>query len=319
MFDEYPVDQAEGVILAHTTRFGEFFFKKGRLLTSEDILRMQMVGICSVLGARLDSSDIGEDKAAGEVAKTIAGGFLELGRPHTGRCNLLATADGLVVIEREIVDSINLFSSAITVGTLQPWSVVRRGDVVATVKIIPFAIPDRILELCKEHSSRSSINVLPFQPRRVALIMSESHGTPQSLLTNTIEVTRQRIEKLGSKLTLCLRCNHDAVKLKNAISEAYIYGCDLILISGASVTKDVCDIVPSAIIAAGGDVEHFGMPVEPGNMLLLAYLENIPVINIPGCARSPRLNGFDLILRRLLVNIRVSAKDIMLMGVGGLI
>ena len=95
--------------------------------------------------------------------------------------------------------------------------------------------------------------------------------------------------------------------------------CDIILIFGASAVVDRADILPSAVTEVGGKVEHFGMPVDPGNLLFIGNVEEISIIGMPGCARSPKLNGFDWVLWRLLANVPVTGRDIMLMGNGGLL
>jgi molybdenum cofactor cytidylyltransferase len=96
-------------------------------------------------------------------------------------------------------------------------------------------------------------------------------------------------------------------------------GHDLVLIAGASAIVDRRDVVPAAIARAGGGIDHFGMPVDPGNLLLLAHHGTVPVLGLPGCARSPKYNGWDMVLERLAADIPVAATDIMAMGAGGLL
>ncbi|MCC7311476.1 MAG: NTP transferase domain-containing protein, partial [Sulfuritalea sp.] len=124
---------------------------------------------------------------------------------------------------------------------------------------------------------------------------------------------------LGSRLALVLRCRHERGAYEATLREALAAGCDLLLVAGATVTKDRLDVVPAAVVAAGGTIEHFGMPVEPGNMLLLAYLGAVPLLVLPGCARSRRSNGLDWALQRLLAGLRFNRAEIMRLGVGGLI
>ena len=112
------------------------------------------------------------------------------------------------------------------------------------------------------------------------------------------ELMINRLEGLGSRLALVLRCRHEKSEYESKLREALAAGCDLILIAGATVTKDRLDTVPAAVVAVGGAIDHFGMPVEPGNMLLLAHVGEAPVLVLPGCARSRRSNGRSRSVRR---------------------
>jgi molybdenum cofactor cytidylyltransferase len=94
---------------------------------------------------------------------------------------------------------------------------------------------------------------------------------------------------------------------------------DLLLIHGASAILDRRDVIPAAIVAAGGRIDHFGMPVDPGNLLLLGRIGERPVLGLPGCARSPKVNGFDWVLERLVAGLPVGSGEIMRMGSGGLL
>ncbi|MCC4118471.1 molybdopterin-binding/glycosyltransferase family 2 protein [Aromatoleum toluclasticum] len=314
------MDEARDVLIAHNLRCGERMLRKGWRLSAADVRELREHGISTVTGARLEPGDVAEDEAAELVAAVLAGSGIEVRPPRTGRCDLHATATGVLTIDRDTVDRINLLGGEVTVGTLAPWTVVRAGDAVATVKIIPYAVRRSVIDQCRNLAARATaIAVAPLFPQRVALIQTESATTRPSVLQGTLEVTRARIEALRSRLTMVLRCPHEVHALRGALCEAHAAGCDLVLVSGASVTQDRGDVVPAAIGAAGGEIEHFGMPVEPGNMLLLARLGDVPVINLPGCARSPHDNGLDWLLQRLLARLPVHARDIMLMGVGGLI
>lgn len=324
IFRDFPREEAEGVMLAHTLKLHNLptaaTFKKGRSLSAADLELLRDAGISTVSGARLDPDDLDENQAAGAIAAMLASEHLAPRAAHAGRCNLHAQQSGIVMVAREVIDRLNHVDEAITIGTLSPYAPVRKGQVVATVKIIPFAVrQDRIAACSELISSLPPLRLAPLVPHRVALIMSESSGTTPSVLDKTLAVTRQRIDSLGSQLSLELRCPHESGAISAALAQALAAGCELILVSGAAVTKDRGDVVPSAIVRLGGEISHFGMPVEPGNMLLLARIGPVTVINLPGCARSSRTNGLDWLLQRLLARLPVGGADIMNMGVGGLI
>ena len=319
IFADFPRDDAEGVLLAHTLKLPASTFKKGRRLSAADLVLLREAGVATVSGARLAPDDLDEDQAAGAIAALLASEHLAARLPHTGRCNLHAQVSGIFIVDSGLIDRLNHVDEAITIATLAPYSPVRKGQVVASVKIIPFAVRQAQVAACRDTVASSPLRLAPLAPQRVALIMSESSGTTPSILDKTLAVTRQRVEALGSSLILERRCRHESGAIGAAIAQALAAGSDMVLVSGAAVTKDRGDVVPSAIVGLGGEIMHFGMPVEPGNMLLLARIGQVPVINIPGCARSRRSNGFDWLLQRLLAKLPISSSDIMAMGVGGLI
>jgi molybdenum cofactor cytidylyltransferase len=320
IFGEFCCEEAEGVMLAHTLALGERSFKKGRVLSTGDIAVLKQAGIASVAGARMEADDVAENAAAAEIAALLVGDNTEMRAPYTGRCNLHAAARGLVRVDAERIDRLNLLDEAVAIGTLPQHALARRGQVVATVKIIPFAVPRRLIEACREIASAGPLlTVAELKPRRAALIMSELPGMKENVFRGTVTATRNRLEALGSRLALVLRCAHGKRAVEDMLRQALASGCDLVLIAGATVTKDRKDVVPAAVVAAGGEIEHFGMPVEPGNMLLLAHHGSTPVLVLPGCARSRRTNGLDWVLHRLMAGLPLTRADIMRMGVGGLI
>lgn len=322
IFGEFSCHAAEGLVLAHTMKLAGTTLKKGRVLGAEELGLLRRAGVTKVLGARLEDDDVGEDAAAAAIAARLvgAGTHIEAHAAYTGRCNLHATEAGVFRVDAACIDALNFVDEAVTVGTLAPFTPVRKGQVVATVKVIPFAVPRRLIEACRATAAgEAPLRVAAFRPQRAALIMSERAGMRERVFTATAEVTHERLAALGSRLELVLRCAHEQAAIGAMMGRALDAGCDLLLVSGASVAKDRHDIAPAAVTAAGGVIEHFGMPVEPGNMLVLARIGAVPVIILPGCGRSRRTNGLDWVLQRLLSGIGVTRRDIMGMGVGGLI
>jgi len=320
IFRDFPCEEAEGVLLAHTLKLAGGTFKKGRSLSAADLEVLRAAGVATIAGARLAPDDLDENQAAGAIAAMLAGEHLAPRTPHAGRCDLHALQSGIVMVDGEVIDRLNHVDEAITIGTLSPYAPVRKGQVVATIKIIPFAVGHNRIAACSDFLASSfPLRLAPMVPQRVALIMSESSATTPRILDKTLAVTRQRIAGLGSSLDLELRCPHESGAIGAALAQALAGGCEIILVSGAAVTKDRGDVVPAAITRLGGEICHFGMPVEPGNMLLLARLGPVTVINLPGCARSRRMNGLDWLLQRLLAKLPVGGGEIMNMGVGGLI
>ena len=320
-FGEVPVAEAEGAILAHSLRLGTIALKKARVLSRADLDLITEAGLSRIVVARLEAGDVGEDEAARLVAASAAGDEIEPAAPFTGRANLFAKARGLLVFDRERLDRLNLVDEAITLGTLPPFAVVEPRMMVGTVKIIPFAAPAEAVERCVEaaRSVGPLLRVAPFQPHSVGLIQTRLPGLKESILDKTREVTEGRLKALGCRLVVEERCGHETAELAPLIRDAMGHGIDILLIHGASAILDRRDVIPAAIVAAGGRVDHFGMPVDPGNLLLLGHVNARPVLGLPGCARSPKVNGFDWVLERLVAGLPVGPAEIMRMGSGGLL
>jgi molybdenum cofactor cytidylyltransferase len=320
-FGEIPVGEAEGCLLAHSTKAGDKSFKKGRRLSAEDIALLTGAGIETVIAARLEPGDLHEDEAATKLAKALTGNRLELSAAFTGRCNLLAGDAGLLRVDKARLDRINLLDEAITVATLPDFEPVEPRQMAATVKIIPFAVPTARIEVAVEIAREDGplLSVHPFASKKVGLIQTTLPGLKTALLEKTVEAANQRLAALGCPPVEERRVPHDASAIAEAIGEMRRRDFDILLVSGASAIVDRRDVVPAGIEAAGGAVEHFGMPVDPGNLILLANDAKGPILGLPGCARSPKLNGFDWVLQRLIADIRVTPEDIMRMGAGGLL
>ena len=314
-FGEMLLAGAEGAILGH----GIGGLKKGRRLDGADIAHLAAQGIDRAMLAVLEDGDIHEDEAARRIAEAIAGEGIRVGTPHTGRCNLHANEPGLARIDPPAIDRINSLHESITIATLRPFEVVTAGQMVATVKIIPFASPDWAVASAEGIARQARLRTAAFRPRRVALISTQTPGFRTSLHEKTRTVIERRLAALASQLSSEQRVPHETDPIAAALATAHAQGPDIILIMAASATTDRADTVPTAIETAGGEVLHVGMPVDPGNLLVLGDWNGTPVIGVPGCARSPKLNGLDFVLQRLCAGIPVTPRDLQAMGVGGLL
>lgn len=318
-FGAMPLDQAQGAILAHAVRSGGVSFSKGRVLTEADITALGEAGVVSVVAAMLEREDVNEDEAAARIASSMAGTGFSARAPSTGRVNLHAERSGVFVVNAALVDRLNAVDPAITFATLRNHQSVSAGQMVATVKIIPFAVAQKLLVQAETVCSDGAIMAVhAFTPHVAALIQTTLGGTKISVLDKTARLTTTRLARSGGSIGVEQRTTHDAAALAKSI-RSVIEGHDLVIVFGASATSDGDDVIPAAIRQAGGTVTHVGMPVDPGNLITLGELEGKPVIGAPGCARSPKENGFDWVLDRIVAGITVSARDIEGMGVGGLL
>lgn len=321
-FGEISVSHAFGAVLAHSLESGGHKFRKGHRLDQNDITVLQGAGIETVTAAVLSDADVDEDRAADRIAGLIAGQNIKLSKASTGRVNLYAARRGVFLYDRYQLDALNLIDEAVTCAALHPHDVVEDGQMIATVKIIPYAIHTDILSACEKTMSQSSalFQVPKLRPKRVAILQTRLAKTRDKVLQKTSKVTSARVEGLGGSVVAEQTCAHATSDIAAALDEIQGHAPDIIIISGATAISDRRDVIPLGIERSGGTTEHFGMPMDPGNLLLLAYLQNgTPVVGLPGCAKSPKFNGFDIVLANLIADQKLTSPDIMKLGAGGLL
>jgi len=319
-FGAVPITQALGTMLVHGQTLGGHRYRKGHVLTQDDLAQLGGAGVTEVTVAQFESDDVAENTAARRLAGAASGAGVRKGTEGTGRVNLFAEHDGLAMLNAEAVNRVNAIDEGITIATLRPFDRIEDNQVVATVKIIPFAVSEAKLAQAEIAAREAGglISVHPYRTRRVALLQTDLPGLKDRVREKTSRVIRQRIEALGSTLALEQSVAHTPQAIASSLSTAIASGAELILIVGASATVDRQDVIPAAIVLAGGSIEHFGMPVDPGNLLVVARIGNVDILALPGSARSPRPGGNDLILERLMADITIDSAHIMGMGVGGL-
>nr|WP_210309349.1 molybdopterin-binding/glycosyltransferase family 2 protein [Aminobacter aganoensis] len=305
--------------MAHSTSADDRRYRKAHVLAAEDIAILEAAGLTEIVVAVLDPGDLGEDEAAEAIAASMRHRHIEVKPAATGRVNLHALEAGVFTVDAGLVDAINAIDPSITIATLARHATVEKGQMIATVKIIPFAVSGDLVRQATDICARSEIfAVNPFVPRRVGVIQTVLPSVKPSVLDKTARQTEHRLARSGSRLTAERRTPHEASAVAEA-ARALAREHDMVVIFGASALADFDDVIPAAIRAAGGTVVRSGMPVDPGNLLVLGHIGNTAVIGAPGCARSPRENGFDWVLDRLIAGLEVTAADIGGMGVGGLL
>ncbi|PLP61194.1 4-diphosphocytidyl-2C-methyl-D-erythritol kinase [Mesorhizobium loti] len=319
-FGPVPLEEAEGAILAHSTVVGDKRLRKARVLSAEDIAAMRDAGLTDVIVAVLAADDIEENAAAERLALELSFAGIEAKPATTGRVNLHATVSGVFTVDRQLIDSINLVDPDITIATMPPFAPMVEGQMVATIKIIPFAVREGVLKRALELGrGREAFRMHPYKPFRVGVVQTILPSIKSSVLDKTLQVTEERLGRTGSTISGEIRTPHAAPDVARAI-EQLAANSDMVLVFGASAMSDPNeDVIPAAINASGGIVHRSGMPVDPGNLFVLGERQGKPVLGAPGCARSPKLNGFDWVLDRLVTGIPVTNEDIAGMGVGGLL
>lgn len=313
-FGPVPLDQAVGAILAHSEAVPGGRLRKGLALEAGHIAQLRDAGLAEVTVARLAPNDLGEDAAAAALAAALADGSagIRQSAPGTGRVNLIAERPGVVQLDAAAIHAANALDPMITVATLPDMTQIGRGGMIATIKIISYAVAgDLVTRACD--ISRGAVRLAAPQHRTATLIVTQTAAGAGDKGAAAIEA---RLDALDMTLAETLHCPHDTGPLGDRLAQAR---GEIILILTASATSDAEDTGPAALRHAGGAVTRFGMPVDPGNLLFLGQLGDKPVIGLPGCARAPALNGADWVLARVACGIGVGADDIAAMGVGGLL
>lgn len=319
-FGPVPVSQAVGAVAAHTVRAGDLIIKKGTVIRQEDVERLLAAGQARIVCARLEPGDMAENEAAASLAAALRGAHVRAETPFTGRANLFAETSGLLRIDAAAIDRFNCVDEAITVATLPTMRAVVEGEMVATVKVIPYGLPARDVQAAIDALGvHGAIGLAPYRAARVAVISTVLPGLKASVIDKTLRVMAARLEPSSSRISADIRIDHDPEALADALGKLAGGDHDILVVFGASAITDRRDVIPAAVVRAGGTVNHLGMPVDPGNLLMIGALDGRPVIGAPGCARSPKENGFDWVLQRYLAGMPVTGQDMQRMGVGGLL
>jgi molybdenum cofactor cytidylyltransferase len=323
-FGPVSLDQALGKILGHNIAGpeGQRLLRKGKPLTNEDLETLRGIGRASVYVAELAPEDIDEDTAARRVAEAVRGVNLRLTGAASGRANLLSTVLGVLRVDAARLAHLNE-GEGLTLATLASNNPVQPRQLVATVKVIPFAVPEASVRAAEHVASGASLlRVDELQPQPVALIFSGSASIKDKLAADFQPLT-DRLTALGATIL-----STDYVPLEDELGEGALSrlleqvhraGARLVLLAGETAIMDKHDLVPRAIERAGGNVEILGAPVDPGNLLMLGYLRDVPILGAPGCARSRKVNVIDWVLPRLLVGDHLTRRDILTLGHGGLL
>ena len=310
---------AIGGVTVHTLRQGSLVLKKGTTIGAAEAEALTRAGVSEVVVIRLEDGDVSEDVAAADIAKAVAGEGVNVERAFTGRANLFAAKAGVLVVDRDTVDRINAIDEAITVATLQAFKPVVEGEMIATVKLIPFGVAGGLRDAAVAAANGGTMRIAPYRIKKIGVVSTMLPGLSSKVIDKTLRVTAERLAPANAKIIAERRVPHDERALAAAIKELLGLGSELVIVFGASAIADRRDVIPAAIEHVGGAIEHFGMPVDPGNLLLIGNIGGVPVLGAPGCARSPVENGFDWVLMRLLAGLKVTRAELTGMGVGGLL
>lgn len=315
-FGLVPTVQAVGCILAHSLRGGVHRFAKGTRLDTQAVQQLVALNVTEVVVASLGSDDLDENTAAAQLALGLASDCIEVTPAFAGRVNLIAKVAGVICVNAKQVNALNNVNEAITLATLSNFARVAAGTLLATFKIIPYAVEKNDVNFAFECLSNDVIRLHPFKSGTANLILTRTIGFKPSLLEKGTQAVEARLSALGWRLGNVEIVNHETAAVSQVLQNS---NADMTLVLAASATSDRMDVAPAAVLEAGGKITRFGMPVDPGNLLFLGEVSGKPVIGLPGCVRAPALNGTDWVLERLAAGLPVTDSDIATMGVGGLL
>jgi molybdenum cofactor cytidylyltransferase len=326
-FEERPVSQAAGTILLHnlSDAGGGRVLKKGILLTGDHVAQLAGMGRATVDVAVLEPDDVHEDDAAVALAEAMQNGELFSSRPTGGRVNLRSRLDGLLEVDAGRLLEVNMLPG-FALATRRQHTVVgpnQETDNVATLKIVPYAVSrrdlDRALELATVRPG--IVEVRPFQPgRRVAMLFVAESAAQDRTHDEYLPPIQARLERLGAEVIATEAVTQDEPAIARAA--ARLAGmAELLIIAGQTSVIHEEDTTLRALRQAGAETTLSGAPVEPGNLLALAYFPGTPTgtpaMCAPGCAKGLKRNVVDLVLPRLLLGDRLERRDVAALGLGG--
>ena len=314
------VDEALGLQLAHSNLGARGRIAKATVLEESHITSLVDAGVVEVEVVVPGPNEIPEDLVSERLVQSLSWTGCVFKRANGGRYNVYASHSGFVDFARVDIDAFNALSEEITLATCLPATSVTEGDQIATLKIIPFYVSESLVSVVELVLQKINLTVRPWRSDlKIGLIQTSNDTITSKIQKKAFAVQESRLRAYGINELIDYRSAHDLLGLERCISAAITDALDVLMILGASAICDRHDVIPTAIEKAGGTVVYFGMPVDPGNLLLLGEVGRIKVIGLPGCSRSPAMNGLDLVLDRLMAGLAVSARDIQSMGVGGLL
>src|SRR5437879_10996304 len=289
-FGGVPPREAEGAVAVHSIRQNGMVLKKGTLIGKSEIAALEAAKVSDLVVARLEPGDVSEDVAAADIAAAVAGEGVHVDRAFTGRANLFAQAPGVLVVDKAGVDALNDVDPAITFATLNAYAPLVAGKMIATVKIIPFAVSGdaRDKAVAAARAAHPMVRVAPFKVRKIGIISTVLPGLADKVIEKTLKVTEDRLAPAGAVIVAEKRVPHETRALAKALDEVLRAGAELVVVFGASAIADTRDVIPAAVEQIGGTIEHFGMPVDHGNLLLVGHANVHAGNGAPGWAASPK-------------------------------
>jgi len=298
---------------------GRKLLAKGHVLSPEDVRLLETEGLCQVWVTELEDGEIGEDEAVNQTAAEMGCGGLEVRLAAGGRANLFATEDCCVLVDDELLRQINCIASVV-IATVPNFSFGRAGQRIATVKSAPFAVSrsqlEAVITILRERGP--ILQARPIRTPCVGVLYTDPvHGDRARTLFEG--VMRQRLERFGASVGFALSATEEEGSVKRALQHLLRARPIAILVASTTAPAGPEDVIGRAMAGVGCHLERFLAPVEPGNLFLLSYKDEVPIVSAPGCFRSVKPNIVDLVLPPMLAQYRISGWEVACLGHGGLL
>jgi molybdenum cofactor cytidylyltransferase len=298
---------------------GKKLLAKGHLISQEDIRVLESEGMEHIWVTELEEGETGEDEAVCAVAAEIGCGSYEIKLAAGGRANLLATESCCVLVDDDLLKQVNC-TSGMVIATVLNFSFAAAGQRIATIKSAPFAVGkselDGVVNMLRDRGPIMQARPVR-QPTVGVLYTDPTHGDRARTMFEGI--MRQRMERFGFVSSYALSCVEDEASVARSLQHLMRSRPSVILVASTTAPAGPEDVVGRALAQVGGQIERFLAPVEPGNLMLLSYCEDTPLLSAPGCFRSVKPNVVDLLLPPLLARYRVSRWEVAALGHGGLL
>ena len=298
---------------------GKKLMAKGHILREEDIRVLQSEGMSRIWVTELEEGEISEDEAVCAIAGEMACGSYEIQLAAGGRANLIATENCCILVDDELLRQVNC-TSAVVVATTINFSFAAAGQRIATIKSAPFAVSksdfDGLIGMLRERGP--IMQARPMQGATVAVLYCDPlNGDRARVLFES--VVRQKLERFGIRSHASLAVLENEEHVSRGMQQLLRAKPSVVLVASTTAPAGPADAVGLAMEKIGCGIERFLAPVEPGNLLLMGYKDDIPVMSAPGCFRSLKPNVIDLMLPPMMARYRVSTWEVACLGHGGLL
>jgi molybdenum cofactor cytidylyltransferase len=318
---DVDVKASTGRVLYSTVfrRGGKKLLAKGHIISEEDVSVLESHGLEKIRVTELEEGEVSEDAAVAAVAREMGCGSYEIHPSAGGRANLVATENCCVLVDNELLTQINCTASVVT-ATLPNFSYARAGQRIAAIKSAPFAVDSEQLEaitgMLRERGP--ILQARPIRTPTVAALYTDA-DTGEGARHMFESIMQQRLERFGVQSHQVLFCKEDETSTARALQMCLRMKPSVILVASPTAPAGPDDVIGRAMVRVGGQVERFLAPVEPGNLFLMAYQDEIPIISAPGCFRSAKPNVVDLVLPPLIARYRLTGWEVAGLGHGGLL
>ena len=298
---------------------GKKLLAKGHIISDEDVRVLESEGMETIWVTELEDGEVGEDDAVNAVASEMGCGSFEIRLAAGGRANLLATENCCVLVDDDLLKQIN-YTGSVVIATSTNFGYAVAGQRIATVKSAPFAVAreqlDAVINIIRERGL--ILQARPVRNPSVGVLYTDpiSGERARQLFEN---IMRQRLERFGVNANFVLACTEDENSVSRCLQHLLRSKPSVILVASTIAPAGPEDIIGQSLLRVGGQFERFLAPVEPGNLLLLAYKDEVPIVSAPGCFRSAKPNVVDMVLPPLLARYHVTGWEIACLGHGGLL